>query len=107
MKKVGSAIVGLAMLGGGALVLWNMFGMGPYGDVCEHSVGCRSFLCIKHEQVRDLQMSSGGHCTKECSADAECGSGSVCATLGDAARDDLPPFGKPDKACMVVRPSAP
>ena len=103
VKKVGRAMVGLVMLGGGALVVWNLFGMGPYGDTCAHSIGCRSFLCLEHTQVGDAQVASDGHCTKACSADGECGSGSVCATLGGPARDDLPPFGKPDKACMVVR----
>lgn len=104
MKKLGTAIVGIVMLCAGVLVFWNVFGMGPYGDTCAHSVGCRSFLCLSHEQMGSAQMSSGGHCTKTCSADAECGSGSVCVTLSEPSRDDLPPFGKPDQACMVVRP---
>ena len=104
MRKLGRLLVGLAMHAGGALVMWNLFGQGPYGDTCAYSIGCRSFLCLSHEQMGSAQMSSGGHCTKECSSDSECGSGSVCVTLGAPARADLPPFGKPDKACMVVRP---
>ncbi len=109
MKKVwstlGTIVVALAMLGGGALVLWNVFGQGPYGDTCRFSLGCRSFLCLHHELAGSAQVSSGGRCTKECDADAECGAGAACVVLGDAARDDLPPWGKPDRACMPVRES--
>ncbi|HEY4180836.1 MAG TPA: hypothetical protein VGM90_28520 [Kofleriaceae bacterium] len=103
-RAIWTVIVGLAMLCGGALVFWNVFGMGPYGDTCSYSVGCRSFMCVKHEQMGSAQVSSGGHCTKECSADSDCGAGATCVPLGDPAKDDLPPFGKPTKACLVIRP---
>ena len=91
------------MLGAGALVFWNLFGQGPYGDSCRFSLGCRSFYCLKHEQRGVAQVSSTGRCTKACDTDAECGVGAVCVVLGAAALEDLPPFGKPEKACMLVR----
>ena len=103
LSRIGTTIVGLAMVGGAGLVLWNVFGQGPYGDTCQFSLGCRSFYCLSHEQRGSAQVSSKGHCTKSCDADSECGTGAVCVTLSEASRDDLPPFGKPDKACMVVR----
>jgi hypothetical protein len=102
-SKIGAVLVGVLMLAGGGLVLWNVFGQGPYGDSCRFSIGCRSFLCLSHELAGSAQVSSGGHCTKSCDADADCGSGAACVVLSDPARDDLPPFGKPTKACMVVR----
>lgn len=102
-KRIGTVLVGVVMFAGGALVLWNVFGQGPYGDTCRFSIGCRSYLCLSHELAGSAQVSSGGHCTKSCDADADCGTGAACVVLSDAARDDLPPFGKPTKACMVVR----
>lgn len=102
-SKIGTVVVGVVMLGGGALVLWNVFGQGPYGDTCDYALGCRSFYCLHHEQQGSAQVMAPGHCTKSCDADAECGAGAVCVVLGEAARDDLPPFGKPDKACMRIR----
>lgn len=105
--RLGTVVVGLVMLAGGFLVFWNVFGMGPYGDSCTYSVGCKSFYCLHHELAGSAQVSSGGHCTKSCDADADCGPGAACVALGDDARDDLPPFGKPDKACMVLRESPP
>lgn len=101
-SRIGTVVVGIAMLGGGALVLWNVFGQGPYGDTCRFSIGCRSFYCLSHELRGEAQVSSGGHCTKACDADDECGAGARCVALTEASRDDLPPFGKPDKACMRV-----
>lgn len=105
LAKAGTVLVALVMLGGGALVLWNVFGMGPYGDTCGYSIGCKSFLCLQHELHGSAQVSSSGRCTKECEADSECGAGAKCVVLDEASRDDLPPFGKPDKACIVVRES--
>lgn len=102
-SRIGTVLVGLVMVGGGALVLWNVFGQGPYGDSCRFSLGCRSFLCLHHAQQGSAQVSSEGWCTKSCEADAECGTGAACVVLSEASRDDLPPFGKPTKACMVVR----
>jgi hypothetical protein len=105
LKRIGTAIVALAMLGGGALVLWNLFGQGPYGDTCNYSLGCKSFLCIHHQLSGSAQWSAPGRCTKSCDTDAECGSGASCVVLGDEARSDLPPFGKPNRACLLVRES--
>jgi hypothetical protein len=103
LSRVGTVLVALVMLGGGVLVAWNIWGQGPYRDDCHYSLGCKSFLCIHHEAVRDAQMTSGGYCTKSCDSDSECGSGARCVELSDASRDDLPPFGKPDRACLRVR----
>jgi hypothetical protein len=50
---------------------------------------------------------SDGFCTKACDADADCGTGARCVVLGAAARDDLPPLGKPTRACMPARGSQP
>jgi hypothetical protein len=105
LSRIGTVVVALAMLGGGALVLWNVFGQGPYGDSCQFSLGCRSFYCLSHELRGSAQVSSKGRCTKSCDSDAECGAGAVCVVLSESSRDDLPPFGKPDKACMLVRES--
>ena len=102
-RGLGTALVALVMLAGGALVLWNVFGQGPYGDTCSHSLGCRSYLCMRHELNGDSQVSAPGHCTKSCERDDECGTGTRCVVLGDDARDDLPPFGKPTRACLRVR----
>ena len=103
LSRIGTVLVVVVMFAGGALVLWNVFGQGPYGDTCRFSIGCRSYLCLQHQLQGSAQVSSAGHCTKSCDADAECGAGAACVVLSDASRDDLPPFGKPTKACMVVR----
>src|SRR5271169_1893268 len=103
LSRLGVGLVALVMLGGGALVMWNVFGQGPYGDSCHYSLGCRSFSCVHHELVGSAQMSSAGRCTKSCDDDAECGSGAKCVVLSDDTRDDLPPFGKPERACLKVR----
>ena len=39
---------------------------------------------------------------RPCSTDEACGEGYRCVKLDGPARDDLPPFGKPTKACMRV-----
>ena len=101
-NRVGTVVVALVMLGAGVLVFWNVFGMKPYGESCQFWVGCRSFYCLHHVQRGSAQVSGPGRCTKECTADTECGSGAVCVTLTEGSRDDLPPFGKPDKACVKV-----
>ena len=103
LSRIGTAVVVLAMLGGGALVVWNIWGQGRYGDTCHYSLGCRTFLCVHHELQGSGQISSSGRCTKSCDSDADCGAGVRCVVLGDPARDDLPPFGKPDHACLLVR----
>jgi hypothetical protein len=102
LSRIGTVVIGLAMLGGGALVLWNVFGQGPYGDTCSFSLGCRSFYCLSHQLRGTAQVSSKGHCTKSCDADSDCGAGAACVVLTEASRDDFPPFGKPDKACMIT-----
>jgi hypothetical protein len=106
--KIGGVLVILVVLGIGGLVAWNMFGQGPYGDTCNYSLGCRSYYCVKHELRGERQWSAPkGMCTKSCDHDAECGKDARCVTLTDDTRDDLPPFGKPDKACLHVRPLDP
>ncbi len=103
--KIGGAIVILVVLAIGALVAWNMFGQGPYGDSCSYSIGCRSFYCVKHELRGERQWSAPkGMCTKSCDKDDECGPTARCVSLSDDSREDLPPLGKPAKACLHVRP---
>jgi hypothetical protein len=103
LKRIGTVVVVLVMLGGGALVAWNVFGQGPYNDSCSHALGCRSFYCLEHELVGSNQWTSTGYCTKKCEADSDCGSAARCVVLSSDALDDLPPYGKPDRACMRVR----
>jgi hypothetical protein len=103
LSVAGSILVGLGMLAGGALVYWNVFGQAKYGSSCDHSLGCRSFYCLHHELVGSAQLHGDGSCTQACERDDECGAAARCVVLGDAARDDLPPFGKPTRACMPVR----
>lgn len=102
LDKVGTGLVVLLMLLGGGLVWWNVCGQQPYRSECSWTGGCRSFMCLEHGLRGDQQVSANGRCTKECSADDECGDGFRCVALGADARDDLPPFGKPDRACMRV-----
>ena len=103
LNVLGTIVVGLVMLAGGFLVFWNVFGMGPYADTCAHSIGCKSFYCLKHQLRGTEQVPASGHCTKSCDIDGDCGSGAMCVTLSDDSRDDLPPFGKPTKACMALQ----
>ncbi|CAN5688760.1 hypothetical protein BH11MYX1_BH11MYX1_19860 [soil metagenome] len=106
--KIGGAVVILVVLALGALVAWNMFGQGPYGDPCSYAIGCRSFYCVKHELRGERQWSTPeGRCTKSCDRDEECGTAAKCVTLGEDSREDLPPLGKPTKACLHVRPLDP
>ncbi|MFT3699686.1 MAG: hypothetical protein QM831_41440 [Kofleriaceae bacterium] len=108
LVRILGTLVILAALGVGALVAWNVFGSGPYGDSCSYAMGCRSFYCVKHELRGDRQWSAPkGMCTKKCDADADCGKDARCVALSDESKDDLPPFGKPDKACLHVRPLDP
>ncbi|HTR53889.1 MAG TPA: hypothetical protein VMJ10_24510 [Kofleriaceae bacterium] len=102
-RRIGTAVVVLVMLSGGALVVWNVFGQGPYGDSCHISLGCKSFLCVHHAVSGDSQVISDGRCTKSCDRDEDCGTAAKCVVLGEAARDDLPPFGKPERACLLAR----
>ena len=101
-ERLGTVVVVLGMLLVGALVWWNMFGQGPYKDTCRFSIGCRSYLCLEHGLRGEAQVPAPGRCTKAGSTDAACGEGYRCVKLEGPARDDLPPFGKPTKACMPV-----
>lgn len=107
LDRVGAVLVVLVALALGLAVFWNVFLMETYGSECSWNGGCRSFLCMRHGLRGDEQVSSSGRCTKECSDDASCGDGYRCVTLGSGARDDLPPFGKPSRACLrVLEPAA-
>ena len=64
--------------------------------------GSWRFLCLEHGLRGEEQVAADGRCTKECSSDEACGDGYRCVELGGPARDDLPPFGKPTRACMRV-----
>ena len=102
-SKLGTAVIAIGMLGGGALVAWNVFGQAKAGGDCEHSLGCRSFYCIHHAQNGKAQeRAPHGMCTRSCGSDGDCMPGTACETLGADALDDLPPFGKPEKACLRV-----
>lgn len=101
-ERLGTVVVLIGMLAIGGLVWWNMFGQGPYKDTCRYSLGCRSYLCLAHGLRGEEQVRASGRCTKECSKDEACGDGYRCVKLGAGARDDLPPFGKPTRACMRV-----
>jgi hypothetical protein len=96
-------VLGIATLSG--LVWWNRCGAGSYRDSCRYSIGCLSFLCLQHQwdPQQQKQMASPGHCSKPCDTDRDCSGGDRCITLDDSSRSDLPPFGKPTKACMQVR----
>jgi hypothetical protein len=97
---LGSAGMLIGMLAIGGLVWWNMMGAGRYGDTCEYSLGCRSFACMHHGLRGSAQVTAPGVCSKPCDADADCGAGATCVKLDEFSRDDLPPFGKPEKACL-------
>jgi hypothetical protein len=102
--RLGTIAVAVGMLGGGALVAWNIWGQGPYGDSCHMSLGCRSFYCVHHAiETGGAQVPSPGRCTKGCDGDADCTEGARCVVLSEDTRDDLPPFGKPDRACLWVK----
>ena len=104
----GTIVVALGFVLLSGLVWWNMCGQGPYRDTCRFSLGCRSYLCLEHGLDGDQQVEAAGRCTKKCSKDEACGDGYRCVVLGGGARDDLPPFGKPTRACMrVLGPTAP
>lgn len=104
----GTIVVALGFVLISGLVWWNMCGQGPYRDTCRFSLGCRSYLCLEHGLDGDQQVEAAGRCTKKCSKDESCGEGYRCVVLGGGARDDLPPFGKPTRACMrVLAPAAP
>src|ERR1700690_2703434 len=95
------AVFAVLLFAGGGLVVWNLFGQGPYGDSCSYSFGCKSFMCVHHGLRHEAPMNGPGRCTKSCDSDADCGAGAKCVVLDDATRDDLPPFGKPDRACLA------
>jgi hypothetical protein len=102
LDKLGTVGIALLMLLGGVLVWWNVWGQGPFKDHCRISLGCRSFYCLEHALHDDTLVPSSGYCTKVCERDADCGDGYRCVVLTEAARDDLPPLGKPDRACARV-----
>ena len=103
-SKVGTGLIVIGMLGIGSLVAWNVFGQAKFGGECEHSLGCRSFYCVHHELSGKQQVRAPhGMCTQSCDTDADCkDAAAACVVLGDEARDDLPPYGKPEKACLRV-----
>jgi hypothetical protein len=102
-STLGTALIAVVMLCGGALVAWRLFGQARYRGECEHSVGCRSFYCIHHDLEHKQQVPAPhGMCTKSCDSDVDCEAGAACVALGDEARDDLPPLRKLDRACLVV-----
>jgi len=107
LDRIGTVGVGLVIFLGSVLVWWNMCGQGPYRDRCRWNGGCDSFLCLRHGLRGTDQVESAGRCTRKCGADSECGEGYRCVELGSGARDDLPPFGKPKRACMPVLPATP
>lgn len=104
-QRLGTTVVVLGMIALSGLVWWNRCGAGPYGDRCRYAIGCRSYLCLRHSlsPTNDQQVPSIGQCTKSCAADTDCTAPDRCVELSSAARDDLPPFGKPARACMAVR----
>ena len=102
LDKVGTVGVAVGMILIGGLVWWNVCGQGPYQDSCHYSLGCKSFYCLHHDLKGSAQVDGDGYCTKSCDTDGDCGTGYKCATLSDDSRGDLPPFGKPDQACMRV-----
>jgi hypothetical protein len=105
LQRLGTAVVVLGMLALSGLVWWNRCGAGPYRDNCNYSIGCRSYLCLRHsfEPATSQQIRSAGQCTKACTTDKDCTAPDRCVELTNDARDDLPPFGKPTRACMAVR----
>ena len=107
LDRIGTVGVGVVMFLLGGLVWWNMCGQGPYRDRCRWNGGCDSFLCMRHGVRGADQVETSGRCTKKCKQDSDCGDGYRCATLGADARDDLPPFGKPERACLPVLDAAP
>ncbi|HEY1550887.1 MAG TPA: hypothetical protein VGG28_23820 [Kofleriaceae bacterium] len=103
-SKLGTALIVLGVLGAGALVAWHEWGQASYRGDCEHAISCQSFYCIHHAAHGSDQIATAhGRCTRSCDADGDCGSGAVCAVLGAAASDDLPPIGKPERACLLVQ----
>lgn len=100
LDKVGTAAVVVVILSCGAVVWWNVAGQRVYRAECSWTGSCRSFLCLQHALRGDEQVATSGRCTKPCSHDDDCAGGDRCVPLGPAARGDLPPFGKPDRACM-------
>lgn len=100
--RLGTIGVLMAILLVSSLVWWNMCGQGPYRDSCRVSLGCKSYLCLEHGLRGEAQVPADGHCTKACSKDADCADGDKCVKLDGASLDDLPPFGKPTRACMRV-----
>jgi len=104
---LGTIVVAIALCAGGVLVYWNVFGQGGYGESCRFSLGCKSFLCAHHAVAGEAQPAAPGRCTKSCERDDECGAGARCVVLTADTRDDLPPFGKPDRACLATAASTP
>lgn len=102
LTRIGTGVVIVGMVALSGLVWWNRCGAGPYRDTCTHAIGCRSYLCLKHRlDGSGSQIAGPGHCTKSCTSDGDCAGGDSCVVLGDAAREDLPPYGKPTRACMA------
>ena len=110
LDRLGTVGVILVLAALGALVWWNIRGRSAYRESCRTNYSCWSFFCLRHfdsEASSGPELATPGRCTKSCTTDADCGAGARCAVLGPAARDDMPPFGKPTRACMVTQPVAP
>ena len=110
LNRLGTIGVIVVIAALGALVWWNIAGRSGYRETCRTNYSCWSFFCLRHrdgEAAGAAELATPGRCTKSCTTDADCGADTHCALLGPAARDDLPPFGKPTHACMVTQLVAP
>ncbi|HSD89822.1 MAG TPA: hypothetical protein VLB44_19960 [Kofleriaceae bacterium] len=107
MKKVLS-IVGTIVVIGFFLFLaylkwWNVFGQEKMGGSCSGRAGCRSFYCLAHEKVGDVEQKSAGYCTDKCESDTDCLKDMKCVVPSAEALDDLPRYGRPTKLCERVK----
>jgi len=102
--KLGTGVFAIGLLGVVAYFVWSRYGQRPYAAPCTYALTCRSLYCAHHEVVDgDQRASQAGMCTKSCDGDRDCGSGAACVELDDAALDDLPPLGRPERACLHAR----
>lgn len=103
LDKLGTAAIVVAVVLLLAIVKWmSACGRGGYGDPCRFNLGCHSYACVHRALRGDAQVAAHGMCTRPCSDDAECGDGARCAALSEEAQTDLPPFGKPERACFRI-----
>ena len=107
MKKVLSALGTLVVIAGVVVLAylkwWNVVGQAKLGEPCDGRAGCRSFYCLAHERVGQVEQPSSGYCTASCETDADCIAGLACVVPSAAALDDLPSHGRPDKLCERIR----